>query len=65
MFVKQRTAKPSVENYGGLLNNRACAVKYHLIKAESTDLKVNLDANIQSVIRIVCAASKRIILRTW
>ena len=65
MFVKQLTAKPNVENYGGLLNKRACAVKYHLIKPESTNLMVNFHANGQSVILIVCAASKRIILRTW
>ena len=47
-FSRQRrskigdTAKLSVENYAGLLNNRTCALKYHLIKSESPNLQVHL-----------------------
>ena len=35
------TAKPSVGNYGALLNNRTCALKYHLIKSESSNLQLH------------------------
>ena len=35
------TAKLSVENWNGLLNNRTCAVKYRLIKSESPNLQVH------------------------
>ena len=35
------TAKPGVEYYGGLLNNRACALKYHLTISESPNLQVH------------------------
>ena len=35
-----RTAKLSVENKDGLLNNRTCAVKYHFFKSELTNLQV-------------------------
>ena len=59
------TAKPSVDNRGGLLKNTACEVKYHIIKPESPNLQVNSDAYVQSAILRVCVASKRIILRTW
>ena len=31
----QPTAKQNVENMGGLLNNMACAMRHHLIKAKS------------------------------
>ena len=35
------TAKPSVENWDGLLDNMAVALRHPLIKAESTNLQVN------------------------
>ena len=34
------TAKPSVENKSGLLNNMACSLSHHLIKAESPNLQL-------------------------
>ena len=44
MFRLRCTAKPSVENLDGLLNNRPCALKYHLIKSQSPNLLVNSGA---------------------
>ena len=37
------TAKPSVENHYGLLNNRTSVVKHHPIKPECPNLQVNSD----------------------
>ena len=34
------TAKPSVENKSGLLNNRACVLSHYLINAESPNLQL-------------------------
>ena len=35
------TTKLNVENLGGHLNNRTCALRYHLIKSESPNLQVH------------------------
>ena len=37
--------KRVLQNYDGILNNRTCAVKYHIIKSESPNLQVSSSAS--------------------
>ena len=39
------TARQSVNNLDGLLNNRTCALKYHLINSDSPNLQVSSSAS--------------------
>ena len=41
------TAKPSVEKWVGLLDNMTCALRPHLMKAESPNFEVNYGSVVQ------------------
>ena len=47
-------AKHSVENWDGLLDNMASALRHHLIKAQSPNLHVNYGSSRQWVMCITC-----------